>query len=1070
MLAATIRSGCRVRVIAILAVLAACAPVRAQSPESSPEALAAFSKAANLQNNDAYDLAAEQWESFLKAHGSDPKATEARYNLGVCYMQVNKLGKAQQMLQKVVQSKTKIDRSEDACLNLGWILYSQALNDKPELFKQADSVFAKLLKEFPQGEKRDQALFFRGESLYLQGNREEAAKAYQELTSKHPDSDMFDDGLYALGVTYEELGQFEDAGKTYDSFLEKYADSDLVPEVKMRRAETVLRSGNFSDAEKRFAEVAAIENFSSADHALYRQAYSVARQERFEDAGNLFASLSSKYPKSDYVSDSRMAAARSYFRAEKPELAAKWFDSVLTAGGQYALEAAHWRARLHLQQEEPEAALKLVEQNLPKANDNPFLINLKMDKADAVYDLGKKAESIPLYEAIAKEHPEHPMAPQAMYNAAFAMMETKKYEPGLELSKKFLTTFRDHRLVSDVKNVAAECLLQLGRNDEAATLFAELANTDKPGEESAQLQIREAFAWYAKKEYAKSLQKLQQGMKTLQQPAELAEAYYLVGMNHFALKQPDKAEEAFRKSLETKSDWDQSDEVLLNLSRSQRRLGQIDQARATVAKLLKDYPESRVLDHALYRSAEYAYADNDHSAAITQYADLIRRFPESKYVPFALYGQGWAHLRSEQHDQAVANFTELIDKHPQNRLVAKALYARAMSRQQSGRYDESLADIEKYLTTGPKPSDRSDALYIRGLSQVGKNQNAEALKTFQSILDEDPDYAGNDKVVYELAWAKQATDKPGEAVGLFQRITKEFPESGLAAEAFYHVGEAAYDKQQYDAAAKAYQQARQRLDGSNPALGEKINYKLGWALYQQRQFDEAREAFTEQVKLQPEGPLVGDGLFMQGECYFNQGSYANALDAYTQAAAKPQSSAVITVLTHLHAGQAAAQVDKWKESLDWLEKVVVQHPKSNLLPQVRYEMAVAQQNLGNPKIALQLFDNVADAGQGELAARARFMMGELHYANKEYAKAIREFRLVMFGFDKNVGPKVRTWQAKAGFEAGQCAGVLASQQSDRANRDRFVDLAKKFFDYVRTQHSDSDEAAAAVEQLKKYET
>jgi TolA-binding protein len=391
-----------------------------------------------------------------------------------------------------------------------------------------------------------------------------------------------------------------------------------------------------------------------------------------------------------------------------------------------------------------------------------------------------------------------------------------------------------------------------------------------------------------------------------------------------------------------------------------------------------------------------------------------------------------------------------------------------MSRQQSGRYDESLADVKKYLSSEPKRSDRSDALYIRGLSQTGKDQNAEAIATFQSILDEDPEYAGTDKVLYELAWAKQSNGKADEAVSLFKRITEAFPQSALAAEAFYHVGEAAYDQKQYPEAAQAYDQARQQL-GDNLALGEKINYKLGWSLYQQGQYDKAREAFAQQVELQPDGTLVGDGLFMQGECFFNTANYADALVAYGNAAAKPQSSDVIVVLTHLHAGQAAAQVEKWKESLDWLEKIAVKHPKSNLMPQVRYEMAVAQQNLGNPQVALQLFDGVADSGQGEMAARARFMMGELHYANKEYAKAIREFRLVMFGFDKNAGPKIRTWQAKAGFEAGQCAGVMASQQADRANRERFVDLAKKFFDYVRTRHSDSDEAAAAIEQLKKYE-
>ena len=39
---------------------------------SSNEAVLAFREAANFQNNGAFEIAAEEWQKFLKDHGKDP--------------------------------------------------------------------------------------------------------------------------------------------------------------------------------------------------------------------------------------------------------------------------------------------------------------------------------------------------------------------------------------------------------------------------------------------------------------------------------------------------------------------------------------------------------------------------------------------------------------------------------------------------------------------------------------------------------------------------------------------------------------------------------------------------------------------------------------------------------------------------------------------------------------------------------------------------------------------------------------------------------------------------------------
>src|SRR5688572_31409613 len=50
---------------------------------SSPEAVLAYREAANLQNNGAFDVAAEEWQKFLKDFPKDPLAAKALHYLGV---------------------------------------------------------------------------------------------------------------------------------------------------------------------------------------------------------------------------------------------------------------------------------------------------------------------------------------------------------------------------------------------------------------------------------------------------------------------------------------------------------------------------------------------------------------------------------------------------------------------------------------------------------------------------------------------------------------------------------------------------------------------------------------------------------------------------------------------------------------------------------------------------------------------------------------------------------------------------------------------------------------------------
>ncbi len=449
----------------------------AAKPANSPqEALNLYSDAASFQNNSAFDLAAEEWEKFLKKFPKDPLAAKAQHYLGVCHLQSKRFDKAAAAFEGVVKNHPDFDLIQDAYLNLGWCQYSLGGQKVEGAYAKAAAAFAEMVKKFPDGKHTEQALFFWGESEYNQGKKKEAVAAYDQLVTKYPQSSLRTDTLYALGVTHEELGQFAEAGRAYDLFLEAFPQHNLANEVRMRKAETVLQAGDFAAAEKLFADVAKIAGFASVDHALYRQAFCLSKQDKFAEAAALYARIPTEFAQSAYVADATMSAGRCFYRAEKFPEATQWLQKAADAPSGSRAEAAHWLCRIYLRDKQPQQAVELAKKVLPQAANDPFAVNLQMDQADALYEGdGSRPEAIALYLKIATDHPQHEVAAQALYNAAFGALESGKYDEALKHTAAFLKAYPNHRLTPDVQYVAAECHLQRGEHAEAATLYAELA-------------------------------------------------------------------------------------------------------------------------------------------------------------------------------------------------------------------------------------------------------------------------------------------------------------------------------------------------------------------------------------------------------------------------------------------------------------------------------------------------------------------------------------------------------------------------------------------------------------------
>lgn len=1050
--------------------------------KSTPASQKAYNMAAGVHNGGVYDVAAKQWDRFLTLYPEDELAPRAAHYLGICYMQLQppKYAEAVKTYEDLRTKYPGFENLADALLNLGWCQYQLGGGGDKQMYAAADKTFDELIAT---GKHVDQALYFQGESRYLQGDRKGAIESYQKLIEEHPDSGVRSDALYALGVAHEELEQYPAAGKIYDQFLEEFGDSDnvsgqLLTEVKMRKAETILQAGIqasgdearqlFAQAEKMFAEAAAVEGFTSADHATYRQALAASRQGKFAEAGDLYAKVADN-PESVYIREATMDAGRSYYQAKMVDAAEARFRKMLQLGGAELPEAAHWVCRILIDQKKDYSeAAKLASETIPKAQGSDYLVNLKVDEADAKFETpATREESLTLYAAVASDHADSPLAAAALYNAAYTAMQLKKYDEALKHAGDFLKKHAGHRLEPDVKYVAAECHLFQKNHAEAEKLYADLAANYKHAD-LEQWQLRLGLSQYLQKKYQETVDSLTPVVDAFQSKDNIAEAQYYIGASHYRLGAHDAAVTAFNASYAANPKWRRADEVLLDLARAREKQDDLQEAIANVRKMLAEFPESDLLDRAHFQLAQYSYDSDDFKTAAAQYGTVVEKWPDSIFVPHSLYGKGWSEYQLNENKAAIETFTALIDGHKDHRLVPSAHNGRGICRQRTGDYEGGIADFDAFLATNPGPQEKSDALYSKGLCQAGLKKFPEAAQTYQSILQDNPDYAGADKVLYELAWAYKSQDKEPEAVKYFVQLAKSHPDSPLAAESFYHVGEDLYANEKFAEAKQAYAAAQSKAGKGD--LGEKASYKLGWANYRLKEFDAALQAFNEQVKAYPQGNLHDDAMFMVGECSFKLEDYATALPALEKALAGDPSSETVKVLGLLHAGQSASQLEEpdWDKAVQLLQQIVENHKESPYVSEALYELGWASFNLGQQDKALEYWQQATAKSDGALGARSRFMMGEVKFAKKDFRGAIEDYVLVIFGYGgESASDDVKNWQAKASLQAGQASAVLAGQAKDKASRDKLIADARRYFQRVIDKHPTSDVAKAAENQLKK---
>lgn len=1056
------------------------------------EAEQLFSNAGNLQNNKEYQLAAETWSQLLEKFPNTSLTNKARYNLGICQVQTRDYVGAVDSLEKTIESASDdpdFDFLQQTYLWLGFSHYTlgKSATEAEEIkshLEKSISTFEKMPKTFPEGKYNDQALFYLGEAYYAIGSQDKSIAAQIKLIDDYAESQKREEALYNVAVTLSEQGQFTDSLTRYDQYLQEYANGNWADQVRIDRPSVLIQVArvaenagddqaaldNFKQAESQFSKLAGDENFPARDDALFKQAFCTLRQGRFEDAAVLYANLASNHPASKHAAESAISAGRFFYRANQLENAKKWLETVEKQANQFSLEATHWLCRIGITQSDFEGSANRAINALKSAGDDPLKVSLLMDAGDALYEIeGRRSEANEYYGKVYTDHPDHELAPQALYNSAFTFLVNGDYDQAVKTAELFEGKYANSDLFSDVREIVGDSQIKLSQFDEAEkTIQKNIASfSDHPGLDKWHNQI--GLLRFLKDDYEGVITYLTGKVDQFENPADKAEANFRIGASQFQIGSYNKAEEALSASIAADSKWSLADEAILLLGRTQYELQDYQKALTTLERVKSDFPESKLLDEVAYRVGEVFFDQKDYVKAREQYASIASE--NSDFLPYAIYGIAWADVKEEKFAEAAKGFTRLLDEFSDHTLANDALIGRGLSYRQAGEHKRAVDDLDAFLKTDPSDAQKESAMYEKGLAQVGMKDFDAAVDTFVAFKKAIPNSKLNDRVNYELGWAYKSLKKQNEAIEAFDEIATNYSGSSFAAEAHFHVAQDYYNNDKFKKAIEGFEFCR--TNTQSDSLREKSIFSIARSYFQLKEYEEAKKWFDQQVEDFPNGELAADAYSMIGHSLHKSDNHVLAVKAYKVAIDEIPKSATATpgieLISRLHGAQSANRAKDYQSALEFAQPIVDENPDWEFAAEAWYEIGAAQNGLGDDKKAIAAWQNVVNEFN-QTGARARFMIGEILFGQNKHDEAIKHFKLVTYGYGGDqANEQVKKWQAHSAYEAARCSFVRISETTDPTLRGKLIEDAKKMFTLVVDKYPNCtfvDDSKASLQKLK----
>jgi cellulose synthase operon protein C len=885
---------------------------------SAGEAEDQFAVAAGHYDAGRWELAAEEFQSFLQKFPSHSQAAAACFFRG------------------------------------------EALLQKGEN-QNAGPLFTEYLKREPEGRFARPALFRGGEAAYLAGRPEQARPLLEKFLQKYPQDRLAAYVLPYLGDIALEKNNFQAAEGYFRESLKRFPDGRLQDDCRLGLGRSLEKQRKIEEARQLFTALAGKTTSPLADDAQFHLGALQYAQGEYAKAAGTFQDFEIKWPRSEWLPNARLGRGWSLVKLNRLEEAASLLAG-LAGDKKFGGDARLWldivqkmRARAFLAEKDFDRAATLLENLAPDAAkeaeaERRYLLavayegqkkfeqalaqvapaidastgKLKTDsqllQGSLLMALKKYAEAIAPLEAYLSQKPDGDPAVQALGELAICYARTGKLDQAKKLYGQLRQQYPQHRLLAPATEQLAEAAYDARDTAWSAELSAWLADWSKqrPGPTNTAPQGGSTGADYEIK-----------GLVGL-------------GWSQFKDGKLAEAEKTFGRVLEKNPPEPLAAESAFVRGQILEKLNQADPALAMYDQVIARRPKSPQHPEALLAAARLRVKLKQYAPAVALYRRFTEDYPHETRFDAALYEWAWA--LSDQNQSAEANkiFERLRAEFPQSRFGADAAYRLAQAAYEAKDYAKAEKLLDETKAVKSDPQLRQYIHYLRGQIAVAGKDWDKIRRTFTAFLDEFPqsplcglagfwiaeaDYRQKN---YEAA-GKRLTDLDGQLGG------RREPWMAMVA---LRRAQVLAQKNEWDDAMKIASQIEKNFPGF-PQQYE-ADYLIGRCLASQAQFDEARQAYAK-VSRSPEGAKTETAAmaqWMTGESFFHQKNYQAAIKEYLRVEilyAYPtwQSAAL------LQAGKCQELLGNRKEAEKLYGRILKTYPDTPFAEQAKQRLGTA---------------------------------------------------------------------------------------------------------------------------------
>ena len=702
----------------------------------------------------------------------------------------------------------------------------------------------------------------------------------------------------------------------------------------------------------------------------------------------------------------------------------------------------------------------------------PGRANAYFSLGECYRNLGRAASARTNLQKVLNDYGDSEFAGPAAYALAEIAFADKDYATALPLFHRSAGKSKEPAVALSARYFEARCLEGTGRKDEAADVYAQVAEGGNPNPYREDARLTAASIFVARGKKFDALKQYEALANESQKPALKAESAVRGGMIALELVQTEKgktdkamAERAaallqkgrtlpeagkframaqvgfrqlqyqtgqyaqlladYKKELEKLPEAAQA-EVLLLAANSERQLGHSKEAEVIYRQITANYPDREEAKDAAYQRLINVY-NTDPSALSAAIDEFLATNPSNERADQAKLLKAEALYKQQNYPDAASIYGELRGSQLSPRLRAEAAYKLGLCHVQTKNVPGVIEAFTYYVQTFPDSPEVAAALGQRALAyEQDKNYNA-ALTDLNIILAKYPKAREREATLQLKALILGQQENTKGMVDTFRQLLKEFPKSSVAAQAQYYIGKAAFEAKDYKTALTVLNAARQ--------LNKDQYYTLASLRIILCQFYlKDRAALTKEVNnfmsTSPNANVPPEVLEWLGIEYYNEKNF-QAAEKYLSALRKSDSAGKVKPDYLFYLGDTATKQKNLPEAEEAFAKYLQTAKDPAGKAKVLLALGAVKISAHKPDEAQKIAEEIMGLQpEGRVNAEARLLAGEVQLERGNFDDAGKAFKGVALLYDDPaITPRALDKAALAYRQAGK------TEEADRLSRE-----------------------------------